>query len=137
MRSTLAMLLATIMVAAHAPDLLKSGSARSAPTRSGGTCCGARACCMHVRACQPQEACAAAAASTRSAVASGQRSQPQLCVGACADESPRMTPGAPDPGMLEPSFALPADFAPGAVSTLPPNDPSTRTPKPTDPPPRA
>src|SRR2546426_3619960 len=110
MRSTLAMLLAALMVAVHAPEFLATGSGQSRTSRAGAACCSTPACCMHRGACHVHGVCGASSASTS---VRNQENESWICVGACADESPRMTPGTPDPGTLEPPVALPADFAAG------------------------
>lgn len=138
MRSLIAAVLAALFVAAHAPAPLPGGAERL--HRLGGSgmaCCGAESCCVHAHACATGEACALTEAASASARAPGSKSQARICVGACGGESARLIPGTPDPGTLEPRLTFAGDPSIVPAVVVPTLDPSTRTQKPADPPPRA
>lgn len=137
MRSLIASILAALVVAAHAPLPVPGGAGVPSRSKSGMSCCGAKACCIQGHTCGVSPACALTEAATARPGTPGRGDQPRILVGACGSESARLVPGSPDPGTLEPGLACSGYRAIVDAVARTAIAPPTRGPKPADPPPRA
>ena len=160
MRSILALGLAALILAAHAPGLFtetpvcaavdgttaqlaKAGPAsmwrKAKPKTSSPSCCGSAKCPMHAQGCGQTAACAMEAAyGPEAMVASAERStDTRLCAPSCGPEGSRVAPGVPDPGTID-SGARPGPILAGAgCSHFTPGEPPAQNPTPSVPPPRS
>jgi hypothetical protein len=127
MRSILALGLAALILAAHAPGLftetpvcaavdgVRAAPAgflwhKSKPRPQSPSCCGTPDCPMHARGCGKAAACTMDAAyGPDPKVASADRAthslpvsnETKLCAPSCGREGARVAPGLPDPGTIE------------------------------------
>jgi hypothetical protein len=142
MRSTLAAVMAILVLAAHAPGLFTGPAVRTAgPEKSvrAGTasCCGTAACRMHAGGCQAHEGCSAAGVGANQTPEPSGKTVPRLCAAACGAERVAATQGATDPGTLEASDGPAANLDTVGSITLSLAASPSRASEPTDPPPRA
>jgi hypothetical protein len=160
MRSILALGLAALILAAHAPGLFtetpvcaavdgtdaqlakaRPGSMwrKAKPKTSSPSCCGSASCPMHAQGCGQTAACVMEAAyGPEAMVASAEpTTDAKLCAPACGREGARMAPGLPDPGTIDPGARPEPILAGSGCSHFSPGQPPARNPDPSVPPPRS
>ena len=161
MRSILALGMAALILAAHAPGLftetpvcaaVDGANASFAKSRrfpgsmwhkrkpaESPSCCGSASCPMHAKGCGQMAACTMEAAYGPDAVIASKQQEPdtKLCAPSCGREGTKMAPGLPDPGTLDvPNRPLPV-FAESRCRAMMPTRPSTPSLDPSVPPPRS
>jgi len=170
MRSILALGLAALILAAHAPGMFTEtpvcaavdgtrpalatavlakakapGSMwrKAKPQTKSPSCCGSASCPMHSKGCGQTAACTMEAAYGPDAkIASAEppragSSDTRLCAPSCGREGPRVAPGVPDPGTVEPGMRPEPVLAGAGCSHVHSGEPPARNPDPAVPPPRS
>ena len=159
MRSILALGLAALILAAHAPGMftetpvcaavdgtrpaLATAVLAKAKRPKSPSCCGSATCPMHAKGCGQTAACTMEAAygpDAKIASAEPSRTGPsdtRLCAPSCGRESPRVAPGVPDPGTIEPGMRPEPVLAGAGCSHFHSGEPPARNTDPAVPPPRS
>jgi hypothetical protein len=154
MRSILALALAALILAAHAPGMftetpvcaavdgtmpaLATAVFAKAKRPKSPSCCGSASCPMHAKGCGQAAACPMEAAyGPEPMIASAGPSDTRLCAPSCGREGPRVAPGVPDPGTVEPGIRTEPVLAGAGCSHFHSGEPPARNPDPAVPPPRS
>jgi type IV secretory pathway TrbL component len=155
MRSIVALALAALILAAHAPGMftetpvcaavdgtrpaLATAVLAKAKRPKSPSCCGSASCPMHAKGCGQTAACTMEAAYGPDAkiASSEQPSGTKLCAPSCGREGTRVAPGVPDPGTVEPGIRPEPVLAGAGCSRFHTGEPPARNPDPAVPPPRS
>jgi len=160
MRSILALALAALILAAHAPGMFTEtpvcaavdgtrpaladavvAKAKRPKSPKSPSCCGSASCPMHAKGCGHTAACTMEAAYGPDPIIASAEPKAhdgaKLCAPSCGREGTRVAPGLPDPGTVEPGVRPEPVLAGAGCSHFHSGEPPARNPDPAVPPPRS